>query len=98
MPIDIVDGDGSTALFRAAFYNRTDVVRYLLNNGANVNKQNRWGETALHLASIDNYTDVMRILLKHGARKDIKDNDGFKPIEFARLWDHKETIDLLEQY
>ena len=98
MPVDIVDGDGWTALKRAAFNNQTDVVRYLLNNGANVNKQNRWGETALHNASYNNHIDVMRILLQHGARKDIKDNIGATPIDVARLWSNKETVDLLEQY
>ena len=96
MPVDIVDGDDWTALKRAAFSNQTDVVRYLLNNGANVNKQNRWGGTALHLASIDNYTDVMRLLLEHGARKDIKDNDGDTPINLARFWSNKKAVDLLK--
>ena len=51
MPVDIVDGDGWTALKRAAFNNQTDVVRYLLNNGANMNEQDRWGKTALYEAS-----------------------------------------------
>ena len=98
MPVDIDDGDGWTALITAAFKNRTDVVRYLLNNGADVNKQNSWGVTALHWASFRNYTDVMRILLKHGARKDIKDKHGRTPIDVARLWNKKEAADLLEQY
>ena len=98
MPVDVNDGDGWTALFRAARNNQTDVVRYLLNNGANVNKQNRWGGTALHWASTMNCTHVMRILLKHGARKDIKDGSGQTPIDSARLLNKKEAVDLLEQY
>ena len=98
MPVDIDDEDGWTALFRAACYNRTDLVRYLLNNGANVNKQDRWGETALYSASRMNKTDVMTILLQHGAIKDIKDNYGFTPIDQARLPNNKEAVDLLEQY
>ena len=80
MPVDIKDWNGSTALSEAASCNRTDVVRYLLNNGANVNKQIIWGETALYTASWYNQTDVMRILLQHGARKDIKNDGGFTPI------------------
>ena len=97
MPIDIDDGDDSTALATAAFNIQTDVVRYFLNNGANVNKQNRLGETALHWASVDNYTKVMRILLQHGARKDIKDGSGQTPIDCARSLNKKEAVDLLEQ-
>ena len=99
MPVDINDGEDFNALSRAAYKNRTDVVRYLLNNGANVNKHNRGGVTALHTASLKNQTDVMRILLQYGARKDIKDNQGFTPIDFAHLFrDQKEAVDLLEQY
>ena len=45
-----------------------------------------------------NRIDVIRILLQHGARKDIKDNIGRTPIDIARLFHHKEAIDLLEQY
>ena len=98
MPVDITDGDGWTALITAAIYNRTDVVRCLLDEGADVNKQNRWGQTALHWASRYNQTDVMRMLLQHGARKDIKDNLGRTPIDYARVRNRKEAVDLLEQY
>ena len=98
MPVDIVDGDGSTALIKAAFNNQTDVVRYLLNNDANMNKQDRWGMTALHGASCHNQTDVMRILLEHGPRKVFKDKLGNTPIELARSLSNKEAVDLLEQY
>ena len=98
MPVDIDDGDGWTALRWAAYNNRTDVVRYLLNNGADVNKQDSWGWTALYEASRMNKTDVMTILLQHGAIKDIKDNQGFTPIDSARLSNNKEAVDLLEQY
>ena len=37
MPVDILDWCNNTALRRAATFNRTDVVRYLLKKGANVN-------------------------------------------------------------
>ena len=91
MPVDIYDGEDRNALIRAARNNQTDVVRYLLNNGANVNKQNSLGNTALHFAPHFNNTDAMRILLQHRARKDIKNNYGCKPMD-------REIIDLPEQY
>ena len=99
MPVDITDREyGFTALSAAAFNNRTDVVRCLLDKGADVNKQDRWGETALHVASIHNNTDVMRMLLQHGAIKDIKDKHGLTPIDYAHSRNNKEAVDLLEQY
>ena len=63
-----------------------------------MDKQDRWGMTALHRASYDNNTDVISILLQHGAREDIKDNDGFTPIDEARYWNQEEAADLLAQY
>ena len=98
MPVDIDDGDEWTALGWAAYNNQTNVVLYLLSNGANVNKQGRLCWTALHWASYKNNTDVITILLKHGARKDIKDDAGNTPIDYARLFNKKEVVDLLEQY
>ena len=98
MPVDITDGNGRIALSEAACYNGTDVVGYLLDKGANVNKQDRWCWTALHNASFMNSTDVMRMLLQHRARKDIKDNYGRTPTDHARRWNRKEAVDLLEQY
>ena len=98
MPVDITNEYSETALIRAAYCKRTDVVRCLLKNGANVNKQDRWGWTALYLASYNNYTDIMRMLLEHGARKDIKDEFGATPIDRARSLNRKEAVDLLKQY
>ena len=92
MPVDIDDRNGWTAPITAASFNQTDVVPYLLSNGANVNEQDRWGMTALHLASYNNYTDFMRILLQHGARKDIKDDAGNTPIDYARLFNKKKQL------
>ena len=91
MPIDIYDWDDENALMKAADNNQTDVVRYLLNNGANVNKQNSSGDTALHFAFCSNSTDAMRILLQHGARKDIKNDRGYKPMD-------PERFDLSDEY
>ena len=45
MPVGIGDKYDYTALMGAALNNRTDVVRCLLEKGANVNKQDRDGRT-----------------------------------------------------
>ena len=83
MPVDIVDESDYTALKYAAAFNRTNVVRFLLQKGAKVDKQSRHGCTALHYASRNNCTDVIRVLLKHGATRYIEDNHGRTPIDLA---------------
>ena len=99
MPIDIINEFGRTALMLAASYNWTDVVRCLLEKGANVNQQKRYaGWTALHYAYFKNSTDVIKILVQHGARTDIKNINGRTPIHLARRWNYKEAVDLLQQH
>ena len=65
MRLDIFDGDGDTALLNAVRSNQTDVVRYLLAKGANVDKQTRCSRTALHVAAVNNSTEVISMLLQH---------------------------------
>ena len=98
MPVDIVDKWDHTAPRSAACTNRTDVIRYLLDKTANVDKQDSDAWTALSAVNNNNNTDVIRILLQHGTRKDIKNNDGNTPIDVARRWNYKETVGLLKQY
>ena len=54
VPLNTVDQEGLTALLWAARYNRTDVVRFLLKNGAGKKKQDQYGMTALHYAASEN--------------------------------------------
>ena len=97
MPVDIVDKWDHTAPRSAACTNRTDVIRYLLDKTANVDKQDSDAWTALSAVN-NNNTDVIRILLQHRTRKDIKNNDGNTPIDVARRWNYKEAVGLLKQY
>ena len=96
MPVDI---DHGRALECAAANNRTDVVRFLLERGANINKQDHNGWTVLHHASHSNSTNVIRLLLQHGATRDIKCYyKGRTPIDVARGLSHEEAVRLLAQY
>ena len=44
--------------------NRTDVIRLLLQNGANVNKQDRDGDTLVHCAAMYNSTEAIAVLVE----------------------------------
>ena len=65
LPTDCADGDDDTALFVAAINNRTDVIRLLLQNGANLYKQDRWGDTSVHHAAWGNSTEAIVVLMEH---------------------------------
>ena len=53
----VVDEYDHTALFYAAHRNRNDVIRLLLQNGADVNKRNRLGITPVHYTARYNKTE-----------------------------------------
>ena len=76
VPVDCVDVDDHTALFDAAFHNRTDVIRLLLQNGANINKQNRWGDTPVHYAAWGNSAEAIAVLVEYGASISIENDHG----------------------
>jgi len=53
----------------AATNGHTDVVKVLLDKGANVNVIGEDGETALMYAKEGNYTKIIEMLKQYGARK-----------------------------
>ncbi|ESO02306.1 hypothetical protein HELRODRAFT_65123, partial [Helobdella robusta] len=59
------DSDGYTPLHRAAYENKTDVVKFLLANGADINARTKDDWTALHSSCFWGQTDAVRILLQY---------------------------------
>lgn len=79
--VDVNDArnGGFTPLMRAANFNpNIEVMKVLLDAGANINARNRHGATALMCAADEIFanSDAMVFLLEHGADPDIKDNRG----------------------
>ena len=98
MPVDrvgrLVD---ETALFRAAQFNRTDVIRLLLQKGADVNKRDNIGNTPVHWAAWNNSTEAIAVLIEHGASINITNDEGNKPIDVARRFEKEAAVRMLEQ-
>ena len=66
MSVDAVVGDW-TAFHFATFHNRIDIVKQLLDGGADVNRQTRNKNTPLHYAARNNNSEVARLLINNGA-------------------------------
>lgn len=86
-----------TALIKAAQFNRTDVIRLLLQRVADVHKPNHFGNTLVHLAAIRNSTDAIVLLFKHGASINITNNRGEKPADIALRYNMKTAVRMPEQ-
>jgi ankyrin repeat protein len=52
------------------------VVKVLLNSGADINAQDRFGITAIHLAALNGLSDCVEFLMKSGANITIKSKQG----------------------
>lgn len=72
-----------TPLIRTAAYGRIEVVKLLLEKGADVNKHNEGGETPLHYAALHGHVKVMQILLDHGADPTKKGTGCGTPMQWA---------------
>ncbi len=82
---DIEHGDvlGQTALFYATNHSQGEIVKLLLNKGANPNHQDLAGDTALMLAVRLNQLDQVKILVEAGADFDLKNKAQQSASELA---------------
>ena len=72
-----------TPLLYAAGEGRFDVVKYLINHGADISKTNHRKQTALHCASEYGHLKVVELLLSKGVGIDVEDKDGHTPLLLA---------------
>ena len=85
IPVDVSDVGGFTALLNATLFNRTDVIKRLVDEGADVNRQTRYGkDTPLHYAARKNNTEAVRLLLDNGADIHLKNNENKTSLDVAR--------------
>lgn len=65
--IDAPDSKGDTLLMKAAMLDQLDVVKWLVENGANMNVKNQYNATPLQIAKMNKYESIVRYLTSKGA-------------------------------
>ena len=81
-PVDSTDSLGRTPLYKAVQGYRPEIIKVLLDNGANANARDNQGCTPLHAAAMtDHYSALKPILVASGAEESARDNDGNTPAE-----------------
>lgn len=68
---------------------KIEIIRMLLENGADVNHQGKHQQTALHLAALSGYEDMARILIEKGADVALKDQNGRTALDLVGEYLHK---------
>lgn len=84
-------------LFLAAGEGRLDAVRYLLDQGADVNAREYGGRTPLTEAAFSGNASVIKELLLRGADMNAVSDAG-TPLDVAMQTNHATAIDLLKHY
>ena len=90
--------DDSYALNRAAVFNQVEMVRLLLERGADPNMQNGEGDTPLICATkyAGGHAATVRLLVEAGTDLTIKDNNSKTALDYAKAKGQQEAIALLE--
>ncbi|KAF8261052.1 hypothetical protein EI94DRAFT_1667502 [Lactarius quietus] len=102
--INSQNGVGDTPLFVAVTrvpYSEgkaVNIVRRLLEHGADPNIPDHDHSTTLHQASSCGWLEVSRLLLSYGAKVDEKDGQGRTPYQVAALKGHDEIMKLLSEH
>lgn len=82
-------------LHRAVILNNREIVRVLLEKGADVNAQDIARHTPLHLAARDGQENIARLLLEYGADPDARNRDGDTSMHKAAKGGHNAIIGAL---
>ncbi|MEJ2406268.1 MAG: ankyrin repeat domain-containing protein [Candidatus Thiodiazotropha sp.] len=77
--------EGFTPLMMAINNGHEEVVRYLLDSGADVNASGKLGRTPLHLAAFNGMLELAQTLISQGANVNAKTVEGATPMHSAAI-------------
>ena len=96
--INARDTTGKSALHQAAYEGSIDIVKKLLDTGANVNLGDEFGSTPLFSAIEGGHLDIVKLIIKAGANLNVQEQENLStPLIFALFFNRqniaKELID-----
>jgi ankyrin repeat protein len=94
--INKADSSGYTPLMRAAWSGKTETVRVLIDNGADINARDKDGYTPLLWAASYGYLDIAKLLIDKGADVNAIANDRSTPYALAVQKNYTELAKLLK--
>jgi ankyrin repeat protein len=91
----VADSDGGTPLYFASGDGHIEVVRLLLDRGADITAANFHGSTPLYCASWGGHVQVVRLLLDQGADVTVANKYGWTPLISAAINGKVDVVKLL---
>ena len=91
------DEEGVSIFDMAITYDYLEIVKYLIDNGVDVNKTSRRsGFTSLMAAACYGRVEIAKLLLQNNANQNAVDSKGFSAIDFARKMNKKSVLEILD--
>ncbi|KAK4211536.1 ankyrin repeat-containing domain protein [Rhypophila decipiens] len=94
--INYLDELGEAAIHQAARTGHGQMIRILIENGADINRLSIDQKSALHLAAEKGHLDCLHLLLELGAAVDQIDLGGFTPTHTACSIDHPDQVEIVK--
>ena len=95
---NLKDEDGNSVLTVSCSYGLLDIVKLLLQKGADPNIQNNDGNTPLIEACYGNFPNIVELLLEKGADPNIQDNNGNPAYKIAFQKNHYNIFTILSNH
>ena len=89
--------NANTALILAAQNGNFLTVKYLYENGANINAQNAFGSSALYWSALFGHFEIVQYLQENGADVNLRDMSQQTALMVAARWDHTQIAEFLRQ-
>ncbi len=89
---------GATALYMAVQNNHIEIVKILLDHGADTEIKTYSGVTTLHRAVQDNNIEILKMLLQYGANPNVINNKGLSALYIAEYLKYYQAVELLIDY
>lgn len=91
-------GWGRRPIHGATISGHYKIVKFYIDNGADVNIQTRYGDTALHFAIHHNRSVILKMLLEAGADPTIQNNVQKTPIDIAKDQEKPDFEEEMKKY
>jgi ankyrin repeat protein len=95
--LNLPDDAGLTPLHLATLHCHTNVVAFLLKDGAEVNRKANDDATPLHFAAQEGCIETINLLLADGAKINARDNQHRTPLSRAEEWHRNNAAELLRK-
>lgn len=96
--VNKIDDNGNTLLIHSTLFNNIDMMKYLIDKGADVNIMSKTYASNLHLAVINDNVESAQLLLDNGALTNINNENFETPLMIAEEIGNQNMITLLKQY